>query len=86
MLIIEIEPLTGFGRTATKIGLRIPEYVPNSNKVLFHYQFIDSDNLIVMEKSITLDEEIVANWGTDDNYIIDAVLNQLEVTPLPPQE
>ncbi len=45
------------------------------------YQLKNDDNTLI-EGNLTMSEQIYSQWGTDDNYVIDWVLNSLNLQRL----
>lgn len=84
---INIEPVAiRFGIYATKVQLRQGAYILGSNdacrvRVLFY----SDENLVDDSEVVEIPQNLVENW-TDDQPIIDYVINELQLTVLPPQE
>jgi hypothetical protein len=74
-----IQPITGFGRTATTIDINVIDY--QFGEILKIYYSVNDSN-IIYEGNLIYDKDIIDKWGSDDNYIINLVLNQLNLTRL----
>lgn len=80
----EIEPqdatILGSTYVLDVVGLNI-SYAPFDETMSVPYQlYANTGSYQVMSGIVDLDEATVSNWGTDDNYIIDAACSAIGVT------
>jgi hypothetical protein len=64
--------------TATKIYFSAT-YTPNSTEMWFAYALMDDNEVSLYSGDGTLGEDVLAGWGNDDNYIINAMATKVGV-------
>lgn len=78
-----VVPTKGTAKYFNLLALNFP---PNPTSVGFYWSIyaegeVNVDQLgptnLLLEGNLTMDQETYANWGTDDEYVIDWALNQL---------
>lgn len=63
------------------LSLRIMTFEPNpANGVHLYWSIYNADNQMFKDGNLHFDKELYDAWGDDDNYLIDWVLEQLELT------
>jgi hypothetical protein len=80
--------------TAKYFNLLVLNFPPNPTNVSFYWSIHEevlipaegetpeksSSGKVVLEGNLNMDSETYANWGTDDEYVIDWALNELGFT------
>ena len=81
---IEIQPITIPTKgTGNLFSIRVIGYVLGSASATFYWavNHEDGENLIsIIDGNLTMTSPELDNWGTDDTYVIDWALNQLNFT------
>lgn len=77
-MILNIQPITGFGKTANKIDIKVVEYKLDGSGATLNYELLDN-TIKVSDDNISLSAEEVSVWGIDDEYIIDLALTKINV-------
>jgi len=81
-----IVPTKGTAKYFNLLALNFP---PNPTSVTFYWSIYEESEVnanelgptkLVLEGDLIMDQETYANWGTDDEYVIDWALNQLGFT------
>jgi hypothetical protein len=86
-----VVPTKGTAKYFNLLALNFP---PNPTSVSFYWSIHEevvipaegetpeksSPGKVVLEGNLNMDSETYANWGTDDEYVIDWALNELEFT------
>jgi len=57
-----------------------------NSTITFNVVLLDTNNVPVTVKQVTLSGEAYTNWGNNDNYVILYICNELGLTPLNPIE
>lgn len=77
----EIQPVTiptkGIG---IYFFIRVVTYVLGATEAMFYWAVKNQDDVIIIEGNVTMTSPELDNWGTDDNYVIDWALNELNFT------
>ena len=58
--------------------IHLVNYQLNDTQLQVHYQLFDSSENMVYENNILLTD--ISAWGTDDSYIVNLVLQELNLT------
>lgn len=75
-MIYQIETQTGFGKTATGLEVVVVNY--NFGVYLtVAYGIIDTNGSYILQGNMNFGSDIINNWGSDDNYIINLVCSNL---------
>ena len=81
--IYDIQPVSiGIGlntETCSKVRLDAG-YAPFATEMAFSYAFINGSGNIVYTGYDRLGASVLTGWGTDDQYIINAMASQLGIT------
>lgn len=81
---IEIQPITIPTKgTGNLFSIRVIGYVLGDAFATFYWavNHEDGENLIpIIDGNLTMTSPELDNWGTDDNYVIDWALNELNFT------
>jgi hypothetical protein len=71
------QPLT-LSASAASIRVSLSRYDLGGNTASVFYQLLAADGIaVVFEGNMNLGPDVVAAWGTDDNVLVNAVLNKL---------
>lgn len=55
-------------------------YTPKSTEMIFSYYFLDdNEEIVLFTGDDVLGEDVLAGWGENDDYIINAMANKLGV-------
>lgn len=65
--------------TASKVSFGA-SYVPFGKVMDFTYALLDSNGKAIYQGLDSLGEDILAGWGSDDQYIINAMASKIGVT------
>lgn len=75
---IEITPISQT-REISKVQLSVPQFVLNAKNMDINAIMYTSDNQYVKSQLIHIPDDVYAEWGKDDDHIIDYVLTQLHI-------
>ena len=80
---IKIQPITIPTKgTANQINIVVGSItLPCDYGVSIFYKLMNEDNPL-LEGALTMGESVYSQWGTDDNFVIDWVLNELNLQRL----
>lgn len=75
-------PIAPFSVTkqATKIQLTVPSFQLNETEMDVYVTLYSDDDHLVDTRIIHIPPAVYAQWGTDDDYIVNYVITQLGVT------
>ncbi len=84
MRLIDIQPITltvgtFHSQTATKLQV-FADYRLFDESAIVRYNLLTDDSIVVFADGMNLIGEELANWGTDDNYIVGLVVAKLGIT------
>lgn len=80
-MIVNIEPIT-FSETSDHIQITLDDFQLNATTGKCRVYFYDINTSRVLKvEHVTIPESVYANWGTDDQFIVDYVVQALNVTP-----
>ena len=68
--------------TAYAIDIKLISYELKSTSASFYWVIVSDDNKNILDGNITINSPELDLWGTDDEYIIDWVLLQLDLRKL----
>ena len=75
---IQLKPSkVGVLGTITQIDVLILPFQTDAVTCSTYYKLCDKDGKMVAEGNLSLTEEQFANWGTDNSYVSDIVINEL---------
>jgi hypothetical protein len=75
---IQLKPSSvGVLGTITQIDVLILAFPINANSCSTYYKLCNEYGIQLAEGNIALTEEQFANWGTDNAYVSDIVINEL---------
>jgi len=74
MLKVRIEPSTGFGKTAVFAGIRLMHYDLANKSASCTFNLYEEAGEYFTTKIVNLNSEEIENWGTDDMFLVDAIL------------
>lgn len=77
-MILNIQPIN---ITANRINIYTLPYHLDGSGATLYYELLNENNTI-KQGNIELSEEEIADWGTDDNYIIELALAKIDVTKI----
>lgn len=80
-MIVNIEPVT-FSETSSTVQITLEDFELNATTGKCRVYFYNNNRVIKVEY-VTIPEGVYANWGTDDQFIIDYVVQTLNITPSP---
>jgi hypothetical protein len=69
----------------TKVLLDFPIFQLNATEADIYVTFYDSNDIFVERKIVHIPPEIYAQWGTDDDFLVDYVFSELNIQRLPAQ-
>lgn len=78
-MIRNITPIQGFGLTATKINLSLQNFQLGATSVDIAVIFLDSGGEFIAKRIVNMSGQAYANWGADDEYVINYVAGQLNL-------
>jgi hypothetical protein len=76
MLKVRIQPEVGFGKTAVFAGIRLMHYDLLTKNASCTFNLYEEEGEYFTTKVVSLTSEELADWGTDDNFFVDAVLTK----------
>jgi hypothetical protein len=76
MLKVRIQPEVGFGKTAVFAGIRLMHYDLLTKTASCTFNLYEEEGEYFTTKVVNLTSEELADWGTDDNFFVDAVLTK----------
>jgi hypothetical protein len=84
MKILDIQPITlSVGNfhslTATKLQV-LADYRLFDESAIVRYHLLSDEHTVVFADGMNLIGDELANWGTDDNYIVGLVVAKLGIT------
>ena len=75
---IQLKPSNaGVLGTITQIDVLILPFDVQAVTCSTYYELCDVDGKLLAEGNLSLTEEQFANWGTDNSYVSDIVINEL---------
>lgn len=75
---IQLKPSkVGVLGTITQIDVLVLPFQTDAVSCSTYYKLCDKDGKMVAEGNLSLTEEQFANWGTDNSYVSDIVINEL---------
>jgi hypothetical protein len=75
---IQLQPSNiGVLGTITQIDVLILPFDVQAITCSTYYKLFNTENEMLADGNITLTEEQFANWGTDNSYVSDIVINEL---------
>ena len=77
--IIRIKPIEAFGTIATRLHVRLFYVLYGTSQSCF-LEYKTFDGQMMYAKNITIPEEIVAKWGTNDDLILQYIVKAENVT------
>lgn len=75
---VAIQPYSFLNHNAESIMIHLVNYQLNDAQVQIHYQLFDSSDNMLYEDNLLLTN--ISAWGTDDMYIVNLVLQDLNLT------
>jgi len=75
---VAIQPYSFLNNTVDSLMIHLVNYQLNDTQLQVHYQLFDSSENMVYENNILLTD--ISAWGTDDSYIVNLVLQELNLT------
>lgn len=82
---VNIVPVT-FSYTCNRVQITIDDFQLLATSATCRVYFYNGDTgSVIKVQSVTIPEDIYAEWGTDDQFIIDYVLQTLNLTPSAPE-
>lgn len=75
---VSIQPYSFLNHTVESIMIHLMNYQLNDTQVQIHYQLFDSSDNMIYEDNVLLTN--ISAWGTDDSYIENLVLQELNLT------
>lgn len=79
-MIVSIEPITGFNRTANSVDIYTLPYQLDGSGITLYYSIIDTTGISITSGNITLTAQEISVWGLDDGVVIDLALSKLGLT------
>lgn len=79
---IDVDPISQT-RKITKIQLSVPQFLFNATEMDVYVTMYTEDMQFVNSQLVHIPPDIYKNWGTDDNYIINYVLQQIQIALSP---
>ena len=70
-MIANIQPQTGFGRTAQKVNVAIEGYTLGGDRCKVVVNFLDAGGNFVARNEFVLAGAAYEAWGSDDFYIVE---------------
>lgn len=77
---INVQP-TDVVRSCVKIRLTINNFQLKATNCTVNVQKYDASNILIDVLNVSINDEEYAQWGYDDQYMIDLVLTKLGLTP-----
>lgn len=79
-MIIEIEPyaVTNVG---TRVDIQMPSFELGATFGYAYAHISTDDGMIVKTERVLIPAEVYGEWGQDDKFIVDYVMQQLDLTP-----
>lgn len=77
-MIINIEPYT-VSFVGTKVDIQMPLFELGATSGYAYAQIMTADGRIVKSERVQIPPEVYAGWGEDDRYIVNYVLEQLNI-------
>ena len=77
--IIRIKPIEAFGTIATRLHVRLFYVLYGTSQSCF-LEYKTFDGQMMYTKNLTIPEEIVAKWGTNDDLILQYIVKAENVT------
>ncbi len=68
-------------RSCVKLRLAINNFQLRATNCTVNVQKYDASNILIDVLNVSINDEEYAQWGYDDQYIIDLVLTKLGLTP-----
>lgn len=78
---IEITPIPQT-REIAKVQLSVPQFVLNAKNMDVNAIMYTKDDQFVKAQYVHIPDDVYAEWGQDDDHIIDYVLTQLNIHKL----
>jgi hypothetical protein len=75
---VTIQPYSFLNHTVESIMIHLVNYQLNDTQVQIHYQLFDSFENMLYEDNVLLTN--ISAWGTNDSYIVNLVLQELNLT------
>lgn len=79
---IDIQPVTKES-IVTKLSIDLPSFTLNATETTAHVTLFTEETRFVEARTINIPPEIYSEWGKDDDFIVDYVLAELQLTRLP---
>lgn len=80
-MIVFIEPVKGLRETADRIEIRVVNYQLNQPFQTLYFCLQNQFNRHIEEGNLVIPEPICAEWGVDDQIIVDWALETLGLEP-----
>lgn len=77
---INVQP-TDVVRSCVKLRLTINNFQLKATNCTVNVQKYDASNILIDVLNVSINDEEYAQWGYDDQYMIDLVLTKLGLTP-----
>jgi hypothetical protein len=77
-MIINIEPFT-VAFVGTKVDIQMPMFALGATEGYAYAQIMTADGRVVKSERVYIPPEVYAGWGEDDRYIVDYVMEQLNI-------
>jgi hypothetical protein len=77
-MIVQITP-TSVTNTSTSVEVTMPDFKLGSTEGNARVIFMTSEGAFIDLKHIPIPPEVYVQWGTDDNFIVNYVLQQLNL-------
>ena len=68
-------------RSCVKLRLAINNFQLRATNCTINVQKYDASNILIDVLNVSINDEEYAQWGYDDQYMIDLVLTKLGLTP-----
>ena len=83
-MITDIQPITIPTKgTGDKFIIRVVSYSLGSTSAQFYWAVMhieEESSLVILDGNINMSSPEIDSWGTDDSYVIDWALNELNFT------
>ena len=77
-MILNIEPYT-VSHVGSKVEISMPEFQLGLTESVAYAHIMTEQGMIVKVERVPIPPEVYAEWGQDDRFIVDYVLEQLNI-------